>query len=123
VSIPQPRARRAAPVPDLSRASGRGGCPDIRRSIAFGITGCALDPNQAKVVEAQLCLAEDEAADVPYYAVYDFTEDITADNSKIRAMLRRRLTDPDEQIPEKATEALRMRGDLEVEGSHGKDQA
>ena len=81
----------------------------IREHIAFMIVGMGDDPNDLRVVDTQLRLAEDEDPNVRYGAVYDFVEDITADGPAIRDMLRRHLKDPDEHVREKAAEALRWR--------------
>jgi hypothetical protein len=81
----------------------------IREHIAFMIVGTGDVPNDLRIVETQLRLAEDEDLDGRYGAVYNFVEDITADGPAIREMLRQRLKDPDEHVHEKAAEALRVR--------------
>ena len=81
--------------------------PEIRRSVAFHIVGCS-EPNDPRMVEVQLRLCGDEAADVRAYATYDFANDITADTPEIRITLTL-LHDSEEAVKRSATEALASR--------------
>ncbi len=82
--------------------------PVIRESVAFQSRSCS-EPNDPRMVAAQLRLCEDEVDQVRRYAAYDFANDITADSPEIRRTFTKLLNDSDELVRESAAEALASR--------------
>lgn len=80
---------------------------DIRRGIAFGIAGCG--PEDPRVIDVQLRLAQDPDLQVRGHALYDFVNEIHADTPEIREVLTGLLGDPDPGIRLDAKAALRVR--------------
>jgi hypothetical protein len=69
---------------------------EIRETIVFGLVGCG--PEDPRVIEVLLQLAQNPDVRARGYAVYNFVEAITADGPAIRAVLTSRLDDPDEGV-------------------------
>ena len=84
--------------------------PDVRYGVVFGMLG-HTDP---RAVSCLIALSDDPAVQVRDWATFGLGEQIDTDTPEIRAALRARLHDPDDDTAGEALVGLARRKDVQI---------